>query len=136
MRRHFAHIFIAILIFAYHSQCNFVELEVVETLFYTNTCTSCETRNVEDPFGPIELLQRHNQYRRMILSGRVINQPAASAMLNLEWDTTLAEGARLWAEKCDYRHELPQSVGENLAFSPHPHIEYVIVPCLLQIGFQ
>ncbi|TGZ74840.1 hypothetical protein CRM22_000722, partial [Opisthorchis felineus] len=118
MRRYFAHVSIAILIFACHSQCHFVELEVVGN-FYTNTCV---TRNAEDPFGPVELLQRHNQYRRMILAGHVTNQPAAAAMLNLGWDSTLAEGARLWAEKCDYRHELPQSVGENLAFSPHPHI--------------
>ncbi|KAF8568209.1 hypothetical protein P879_04893 [Paragonimus westermani] len=69
------------------------------------------------------LLDLHNHYRKLILHGKVYNQPSADRMNILSWDDNLARNAENWASKCEIGHDDDQDrrtmefrfVGQNWA---------------------
>ncbi|XP_064640784.1 cysteine-rich venom protein pseudechetoxin-like [Lineus longissimus] len=61
------------------------------------------------------ILERHNYYRQMEVSGE-----GALDMANLTYSDTLKNKAQAWADNCVWEHSPPQSrrgIGENLAMS-------------------
>ncbi|XP_068225153.1 uncharacterized protein [Palaemon carinicauda] len=57
-----------------------------------------------------EILQIHNRLRSHIASGKETRgnpgpQPSATSMLELQWDSELAEIAQAWANQCTFQHD-------------------------------
>ncbi|XP_073983222.1 salivary antigen-5-like [Rhodnius prolixus] len=65
------------------------------------------------------LLDLHNNYRDLIASGSLAEQPAAQNMLQLNWDDHAAQLAHRWASGCQFAHNTPENkdgspMGQNL----------------------
>jgi len=70
-----------------------------------------------------QVLSAHNYYRNITASGNSPHQPAASNMLQMEWNDGLAQTAQAWADHCNFSHPSNAErnttqfaqVGQNLA---------------------
>jgi len=67
-----------------------------------------------------ELLDQHNTQRSVTALGNTGDQPAATNMVQLQWDEYLAKESKIWADTCQWAHDPDkgkyqgQPVGENL----------------------
>jgi len=102
-----------------------VSLVAVVGVLYA-MCYTAQSASINKQFPFSAALKQHatdlhNNFRANVAKGNVTGQPAASNMLALVWDDTLAAKAKAWAEKCNFEHSNGQNVpgyfwvGENLA---------------------
>ena len=74
-----------------------------------------------DDAGVETILSRHNELRQRVAEGSESNgdQPYASDMMRMTWNTELAEVAQRWADQCTFGHDEERSkcdgtyVGQN-----------------------
>jgi len=64
-----------------------------------------------------DLVELNNHQRSTTALGNTPNQPMAKNMLKLEWDETLAESSKIWANRCKFEHDYDSGYGENLAIA-------------------
>ncbi|GAB6019048.1 hypothetical protein CHUAL_000675 [Chamberlinius hualienensis] len=82
------------------------------------SCKVIESGVTDDDIAVI--VNRHNQLRNQVATGQIANQPSASNMNEIAWDSNLAKLAQDWADKCQYGHNKPKDkdfkdVGQNIA---------------------
>ena len=70
------------------------------------------------------LLNMHNGQRSATALGNAGTQPMAKNMVQLVWGQDIADGAQIWADNCEFKHDW-SSYGENLylAFSTADNID-------------
>lgn len=61
------------------------------------------------------LTVHHNEERSLTARGFTEGQPMATNMKKLEWDETIAETSKVWADRCKFEHDHDSGYGENLA---------------------
>ena len=70
-----------------------------------------------------DILDKHNELRRMVARGQEVGQPGAGDMKKLVWNTELETVAQRWADQCNFTHDSVRtkldgtSVGQNAYWS-------------------
>jgi len=62
------------------------------------------------------LLEMHNTQRSDTALGKTGTQPMATDMVKLIWDQDIADGAKAWADNCEWKHD-NSAYGENLYYA-------------------
>ncbi|OON22008.1 hypothetical protein X801_02092, partial [Opisthorchis viverrini] len=63
-------------------------------------------------------LEDHNKYRRLVLDGKVREQPQATFMYKMKWNAALALLAQRSAEECNFEITGHPTTNVNKAASP------------------
>jgi hypothetical protein len=81
----------------------------------SSTSSQCYYRNRLSASQKAAILDKHNELRNKVASGSEARQPAATNMLELQWDDNLESIAQGWANTCPDKHNPARSnTGENL----------------------
>ncbi|XP_066581965.1 venom allergen 5-like [Prorops nasuta] len=78
------------------------------------------------------ILDKHNEFREFIASGKHSVQPAASDLGPLKWNFEAAEIAQTWANQCDYNNDGCRNlennvlVGQNIGYSSSKKEQHIV----------